>query len=370
MARRKSLRILGTRGIPAAHGGFETFAERLALYLTEKGWEVTVYCQRQQGEPIEDTWQGVHRVRFPGRFTGPQGTMVFDWRSVRHAARFDDPCLVLGYNTAGFLWPLRRRGIPLIINMDGMEWQREKWGLLAKTWLWLNEKAGVHLANVVIADHPEIRNHLSRIVSAQRIDMIPYGADTIDDADPGHLERWGVEPDEYLLLVARLEPENSIEEFVRAFSAERRGRRLLVIGPFFPSTYRYHRRLQSVASEEVVFPGVVYERGPLASLRRFARLYLHGHRVGGTNPSLVEALGAGSAILAHDNRFNRWVAADAARYFDSCATCERQLSALLGDDAAIRGLRAAARANFAERFTWDTILLQYEELLERVRAGG
>lgn len=129
----KSLRILGSRGIPAAHGGFETFAEHLSLYLVNRGWRVIVYCQDNAAGPIfEDTWKGVERVHIPVEQDGPKGTIIFDWKATVHAARFSDLCLTLGYNTAIFCTLFRLKGVPNIINMDGIEWKRGKWGLLLK----------------------------------------------------------------------------------------------------------------------------------------------------------------------------------------------------------------------------------------------
>lgn len=155
----KRLSILGTRGVPAAHGGFETFAERLSLFLVERGWDVTVYCQ-EDGEPsiVEDTWHGVRRVRVSVSQSGAKGTVVFDWIATKHAARNGGLCLTLGYNTAVFCTLLRLKGTPNIINMDGIEWRRPKWGRAEQAWLYLNEWAGCWLGNHLIADNPGIKD--------------------------------------------------------------------------------------------------------------------------------------------------------------------------------------------------------------------
>ena len=156
-----TLRILGTRGVPAAHGGFETFAEQLALYLVRRGWRVIVYCQEDGTGPIsEDTWQGIERVTIPVSQSGPKGTILFDWKSIRHAGQHRDLCLTLGYNTAVLCAWLRLKGVRNLFNMDGMEWRRAKWGKPAKTWFWMNEWAACWLGNHLVADHPEIARHL------------------------------------------------------------------------------------------------------------------------------------------------------------------------------------------------------------------
>ena len=134
--------ILGTRGVPAAHGGFETFAEYLALYLVKRDWKVTVYCQQDEAGIIhEDNWHGVHRVHIPVTSQGPFGTIIFDWKSTLHASGKKDLILTLGYNTALFCVLYRMRGLTNLINMDGIEWKRAKWSRPIKIWFWLNENS-------------------------------------------------------------------------------------------------------------------------------------------------------------------------------------------------------------------------------------
>ncbi|MBI2733759.1 MAG: DUF1972 domain-containing protein, partial [Aquabacterium sp.] len=166
----KTLRILGTRGIPAAHGGFETFAEHLALYLRDRGWRVIVYCQEVgQAPTVHDTWQGIERVRISVPGDNSLSTMRFDWLSILDAAKHDDLCLTLGYNTAIFNAVLRLKGIPNIFNMDGIEWIRAKWSKPAKTWFWMNDWFGCWLGNHLIADNPAIKTHLMTRVPADKI---------------------------------------------------------------------------------------------------------------------------------------------------------------------------------------------------------
>src|SRR3546814_7109395 len=142
----KTISRLGTRGFPAGHGGFETFAARLAPYLVSRGWQVTVYCQEEgSGNIFEDDWEGVHRVNIPVTGEGPASTIRFDWNSTTHFVSQREPgiALTLGYNTALFCARLRIRGIPTLLNMDGMEWKRDKWSFHARCWLWLNARAEI-----------------------------------------------------------------------------------------------------------------------------------------------------------------------------------------------------------------------------------
>ncbi len=362
---RRTLRILGIRGIPAAHGGFETFAEYLALYLAGRGWDVTVYCQEDgTGPQFEDTWQGIRRVRIPVSQSGPKGTIVFDWRATLHAARSRELCLTLGYNTAVFCALLRARGIPNLINMDGIEWARAKWGAVAKTWFWLNDWAGCWLGNHLVADHPQIKAHLQTRVAAGKITAIPYGADEISAAPEAPVRALGLEPGRYLTLIARAEPENSILEVVQGFSSQPRGFRLVVLGNYQEGN-AYHRAVRAAAGPEISFVGAIYDKAVVQALRFHSAAYVHGHQVGGTNPSLVEALGAGNPVIAHDNRFNRWVAGEGALYFEGANGFAECLAQVLGQPAVRAAMAAHSRNRFHEAFTWPDVLAQYEQLLTR-----
>jgi glycosyltransferase involved in cell wall biosynthesis len=370
MSNARRLRILGTRGIPARHGGFETFAEALALHLAARDWQVTVYCQAAgRGAPRSESWRGVELVHIPVSLSGALATALFDWRASLHAARRPGLVLTLGYNTAAFCAIHRLAGVPNLINMDGIEWRRAKWSAPMRAWLWLNERAGCWLGDHLVADHPSIAAHLATRTAPHRITTIPYGADSVTDADEAPVRALGLTPGRYATLVARPEPENSVLEIVRAFGRRPRGVALAVLGAYDPA-HPYHARVLAAAGPEVRFLGPLYDRATVRALRFHSLLYCHGHQVGGTNPSLVEALGAGNPVLAHDNRFNRWVAGEAACYFDGEQQCAEALDRLLGDPAALAALGRASRARHAAAFTWKAVLAAYEALLERWLPGG
>lgn len=360
----KTLRILGTRGVPAAHGGFETFAEHLALYLIAHGWRVVVYCQEDgAGSVFEDDWQGVARVHIPVEQTGPKGTIVFDWKATAHAAQFGDLCLTLGYNTALFCSLLRIKGIPNLINMDGIEWSRAKWGTIAKTWFWLNDWAGCWLGNHLVADHPKIKVHLSSRVREDKITMIPYGADAVTDAPADAVRALGLEPGRYLTVIARAEPENSLMEIVSGFSRRQRGYQLAVLGKYEPEKNAYHRAVIEAAGPEVLFFGAIYDKAVVRALRFHSVAYIHGHQVGGTNPSLIEAMGAGNPVIAHDNQFNRWVAGDSAKFFVNADECADRLDEVLSQPEVLAEMKAGILQRYQEAFTWEKVLADYETLL-------
>lgn len=268
-------------------------------------------------------------------------------------------------NTAIFNLLQRANRQVNIINMDGIEWRRNKWGPIAKTWFWLNERAGCWIGNHLVADHPRIKDHLATRISADKITMIPYGGDEVLSAEASLLAPYGIEPGGFSVIIARPEPENSFLEMVRAFSSKKRDHKLVVLGNFVPERNAFHKKVMNAASDEVIFPGAIYEAAVVQALRFHSRFYLHGHRVGGTNPSLVEALGAGCAVIAHDNHFNRWVAGPQAAYFKDEAECAALFDRLLTDNLAVQHMKEASRLRFYERFTWDQVLREYEALLSR-----
>jgi glycosyltransferase involved in cell wall biosynthesis len=376
---RRSLAILGVRGVPAAHGGFETFAARLAPHLARDNWCVRVYCQEArdtmstpESRPIwQTTWEGVTRIHIAVPSDTAVNSIRFDWMCISHVLKArPDAVLILGYNTAVFAARLRLAGIPTVMNMDGMEWKRAKWGPLEKTWLYVNERAGCRLAHHLVADHPQIGLHLQKRSVASKITVIPYGAELIGAGeDEDILSQYGVRSKQFATVIARAEPENSILEMIRAFSAKRRNIQLLVLGYYYPRKVEYHASVMRAASSEVTFPGAIFDRPVVAALRRHSLFYMHGHQVGGCNPSLLEAMGAGNAVLAHDNRFNRWVVGRGALFFSDAASCERALDEVMLPSFQLDRYGDLNRQRAREVFAWNEVLASYTELLDAASSG-
>jgi glycosyltransferase involved in cell wall biosynthesis len=358
--------MLGTRGVPARHGGFETAAENIGRYLIEQGWRVIVYCQADgPGSITVDNWDGFERVIVPVRTSGPASTVEFDWKSARHAARTGDSCLLFGYNTAGVNVLQRLHGSPLVINMDGIEWQRERWSRSQRAFLLANERIARRIADDLIADHPEIERYLTRRTPAEKITMIPYGADAVTGAPTNPIRDLGLEPGNYFTLVCRPVPENSILQIVKGYSRRQRGTKLVVLGDYLPDEEPYHRAVLEAAGPEVVFAGAIFDHDLTQALRFHSVGYLHGHTVGGTNPSLVEAMAAGNPVIAHNNPYNRWVAGDAGLYFDTEDDVDLRIEQLLSSPDLRTALSRNSRERHAANFTWDLIGAAYERLLSK-----
>ncbi|MFT4213698.1 MAG: DUF1972 domain-containing protein [Microbacterium sp.] len=363
---KKTVRILGTHGVPAAYGGFETAAENVGLFLRDHGWRVIVYCQLEGNGPIRtDVWKGIERVLIPEPHDGWRGTSAFDLTSIRHATRQHvdgDVWLTFGYNTGVLDVLPRLRGIPNVINMDGMEWTRRRWGLAKQAILLGNERLAGLVGNVLIADHPVIARYLRRHFGARRVQTITYGAHEVTDAPTSAVRDMGLTPGGYGIVVCRPIPENSILQIVSAWSREHRGMPLVVVGPYGGED-PYHLKVRAAASEEVIFPGPIFDAERLGALRFHSAVYLHGHTVGGTNPSLVEAMAAGNAVIAHRNPYNTWVAGDQSAYFDSEEDLAAVLSRVLPDAQRRKRMGAAVRQRFLDEFTWEKIGSEYEYAL-------
>lgn len=361
-----TVRILGTHGVPAAYGGFETAAENIGLHLRDQGWNVDVYCQLPGvGRTKTDDWNGLTRTLIHEPKEGWRGTAAFDLTAVRHAMAAHEPgdvWLTFGYNTGVYDVVPRLRGIPNVINMDGMEWTRKRWGPVKQGILLANERFAGMVGDVLVADHPVIAAYLSRHFGRSRVRMITYGAYEVSNAPTAPVRELGLTPGRYGIVVCRPIPENSVLEIVTAWSSRQRGMQLVVVGPYDGSD-PYHSRVRAAASREVVFPGAVFDPARLQALRFHAAVYVHGHTVGGTNPSLVEAMAAGNAIVAHDNPYNTWVAGPENAYFSDVATLDRSLSDVLADRDRRGRMGAASRARFRDEFTWARIGSQYERAL-------
>lgn len=357
------LLILGTRGIPNRNGELETFAERLALYLTQRGWRVTVYCQGKEDRLTYSIWRGINLVHIPVPKSNSFWSVLFDLKAAHHAARQEGLILTLGYNTAAFSLLYRLKNRVNMTNMNGMEWLKGKWNALEKSWLYANERCAALFSNYLIAEHPEIEHYLRTEVRTNKpISVIPSAAEAVTEADETLLEQYNLVPQKYSLLNAMPEPENSILEIVSAFSQRKRNMNLVVTGRYMPHKNDYHRQVLESASDEVMFVGKIRDREVLKSLQYYNSLYLHGHQMGGNKTSLIEAMSASNPILAHDNYFNSWVVGNNAVYFKDAVDCDVKLTQLLEDKQKLQTMSRNSLAQYYAKFADDKDLKAHEEL--------
>jgi glycosyltransferase involved in cell wall biosynthesis len=357
--------ILGARGIPARYGGFETFAEKLAVGLAERGFQMTVFCEGREGQPPA-RFHGVELRYHSAPALGPLQTIAYDLKCLWSARRGFDVVYMLGYGVAPFCALPRLWRTTVWINPDGVEWARAKWNAFAKLYFRCMEWFAVRAASRVLADAEAIAAHLERRHGPLRAcSVIPYGCEIVKvPPDAAMLRNRGLEAYDYFLVVCRLEPENHVLEILEAFRKSHSKRQLVIVGNNQVST-PYVKQLRSVRDPRIRMIGTVYDAPLLTTLRSCAFAYLHGHSVGGTNPSLLEAMGCANLILAHDNAFNRETLGDEGLYFRTTEDLAATINAVESRPEDLERLRVGARERATARYNWSDVIDRYAELLRQ-----
>jgi glycosyltransferase involved in cell wall biosynthesis len=359
--------IAGTRGIPNNYGGFEQCAEFLSVLLVKKGHEVTVYNTHYH-DFREDTFSGVHlQRRFnPEQTIGTPGNFIYDFLCMRHAFRHQfDILLVLGYTTASVFYPFMNfRNSELITNMDGLEWKRDKWNNLVKKLAKWFERLGARYSPHLVADNEKIREYLWNTYERSST-FIPYGCEVFKQPDEKVLTRYGLRAGRYSILIARMEAENNIEMILDGYAASGEPGRLIVVGSVVTP---YGKKLLERYSRHplIEFKGGIYDLNDLNNLRYFSKYYFHGHSVGGTNPSLLEAMASGAFIVAHDNEFNRAILDKDALYFSDVMSLKKILDHPPFEEIRIKSAIKNNIEKVVQVYNWDRIAEQYESLFNQV----
>ena len=363
--------ILGTRGIPAAYSGFETAAEELASRLSRRGHDVVVYCRPHVVDRNLAAYKGARLVHLPTIQNKYLDTFVHTLLSSWHAARITRPDVALFFIAGNS--PLcritRAAGIPTLINIDGLDSDRQKWPAPAKAYLRFAERAAPHFADQAITDSHAVADTFHRRYG-RRVGVVPYGVE-----DPGHdgrqaLDDLGLEPRRYILFVGRLEPENNphllVEAFSRIDTLRARGMKLVIVGGA-PYAGDYIRQVRRTADPRVVFPGYVFGRR-YWELQRHAYAFCAPTGVGGTHPVILEAMAAGNCVLVNDHPPNAETVGDAGIYFsgrEGVDSLSAQLRRLLDDEDLVAEYRGRARRRAAS-FSWEAVTDEYEQLLTAV----
>jgi glycosyltransferase involved in cell wall biosynthesis len=366
--------ILGTRGIPAQYGGYETLAWELSSRLAARGHDVTVYCRRGRTDESLRVPPGVRR-RFVPFLRGKY------FETVTHSAvsavdclhRDYDAVLVVNAANAVFAWLPRLRGAGVALNVDGVERQRSKWGVAGRTWYRLGERLALIFPHEIVSDAQVIHDYYSERYHRDTT-LIAYGATLLDRDAPWDLSYLGfgdVESEQYLLYVSRLEPENQAHLVIQAYRDVPGRLPLLIVGDA-PYATEYKAELQRLAAPDprVRLLGGVYGRG-YHDLQRRALAYIQATSVGGTHPALIEAMGAGNLVLAYGSPENVEVTAGCSRLWTTSDELRAVLTRVVGhaDDTADNELRRLARERVAEVYSWDAVSGAYEALLGRLAAA-
>jgi len=362
--------ILGTRGIPASYGGFETFAEHLSTRLVARGHEVTVYCRAHYVTPRQLEFHGVRLQVLPTIRHKYFDTVIHTFLSALHAApkRFD-AALICNAANAPFAPIMRLTGTPVAINVDGLEHKRKKWGWLGRRYYRLAEYLSTILPNEMVTDAQVIQDYYHVHHKAPST-MIAYGSEVERRPDRATVRKWRVEPNRYVLYVSRLEPENNARLVIEAFKRVRTAYRLLIVGDA-PYAEQYIRDLKARAKgdKRIIFTGFVFGQDYRA-LQQNAYCYVHATEVGGTHPALLEAMGYGNCVLTLATPENIEVVGDAGiPYADEFDLAEK-LQRVLRDGSLVHAYRNRAQLRVKTHYDWDHVVNKYEELFARMSGSS
>ncbi|MHA6693427.1 DUF1972 domain-containing protein [Homoserinimonas sp. A520] len=361
--------MIGTRGVPAAYGGFETAIEEIGKRLAARGHQVVVYCRGNADKPA--SYLGMRLVHLPAIRIKAAETLSHTALSVGHAITGGRPDAAFVFNAANapFLPLLRARGVPTAVHVDGLEWKRGKWGRMGRRYYRAAERMAVRYGDALIADAQGIADYYYERF-AVATELLTYGATILTDPGSDLVSGLGLEPGKYHLVVARFEPENHVEVIVEGYHKSDCDLPLVVVGSA-PYSAAYTRSIDAIAASDprIRMLGGVWDQALLDQLYSNSLTYLHGHSVGGTNPSLLRAMGAGASVIAYDVGFNREVAGSDGGYFTNAESLRLLLDE--AEDSATQhltmGRNMQGRAQLL--YDWDAVAAGYENLAERLADG-
>jgi len=373
-----SIAIIGSRGIPNRYGGFEKFTDVISTELAKKGYKIYVGCEYMPNIKYSK-YKSVNLFYFP--IKPPNRNLLrmlyeflYDGYSLVWASRNADYVYMLGYSAAIFFFIPKLFGKKLLINPDGIEWKRNKFNPVIRFLLKLSERIAVFWANEVIADSKEIKKYLDNKYNINSI-YISYGVSEVKKVEwdskklPESLRNGiNINPG-YYLVVARLEPENNIEIIVEGYLKSKTEKLLIIVGNF--ADHRYERKIEDIIDsapkdKKIIFTGGIYNPELLNMLRQNCYAYIHGHSVGGTNPSLLEAMVSKNLIIAHDNVFNREVCGNSALYFGDSDELKDSFDLVELNQFNHLKLKEGVFNRVQKVYSWEKIVNQYDSLITSV----
>jgi glycosyltransferase involved in cell wall biosynthesis len=354
--------IIGTRGIPNYHGGFEQFAEFFSVYARQKGHDIFVY--NSHNHPfIEETFKGVRIIKCydPEKTIGTIGQFFYDFNCIKDTRRRSfDIILQLGYTSSSVWgWLLPKKTI-IVTNMDGLEWKRSKYSKGVQKFLLKAEKWAVKTSDYLISDSLGIRSYIKDKYKMDS-EFIAYGACVFKPTDEAIIKSNGITSNQYFSLIARMEPENNIEVILDGYAMSNSPYPFYVIGNYENTKFGRYLRDKFKNHKKIYFLGAIYDLNFLNHLRYHSRLYFHGHSVGGTNPSLLEAMGSGALIVAHNNVFNKAILEDDAFYFKSADEVSKTILSITKDEHA--GKISNNFTKIITQYSWEIINKKYLNFL-------
>lgn len=358
--------IMGIRGIPANYGGFETFAENLATRLVSLGHEVTVYGRSNIIDYSEKYYKGVRIKILPTISHKYLDTVVHTFVCMMNSffIKYD---IVFVCNSANALFTIipRLTCKPVVLNVDGLEWKRQKWNWAGKTFYKVSEFLATIIPNAIVTDALDVQRYYHIKFNKQSI-FIPYGAPEEKACTTRVLEKFGLEADDYVLYVSRMEPENNAHRVVKAFERVKTDKKLVMVGDA-PYSTAYIANLKKTKDARIVFTGYVFGEG-YKELQSNAYFYIQATEVGGTHPALVEGMGYGNCVLANDVPEHHEVLGDTGVYFSKTDDVDltEKLQYLLDNPHIVQQHRSMVLAHVRNKYCWRRITEQYEELFKKI----
>lgn len=363
--------MIGTRGVPARYGGFETAVEEIGRRLVERGHRLTVFCRHVDGTERLRSYLGMDLVYLPKVRHKALETLSHTGASVVHEVIRDRADVALLFNAANavFLPMLRAGRVPVATHVDGLEWRRAKWGPTGRRYYRLAESLAVRWSDALIADAAGIADYY-RVEFGATTHEIAYGAPILGDIGSEKLGELGLEPRGFHLVVARFEPENHVELIVRGYSQSSASLPLVVVGSA-PYAGEYTKSIESLAAADprLRLVGGVWDQQLLDQMYTNAVSYIHGHSVGGTNPSLLRAMGAGAPTVAYDVSFNSAVLGENGRLFRSAGELARLIQDVEADPSENESIGRRLQARASQTYTWDSVTEAYDALCRELSAG-
>lgn len=356
--------VIGTVGLPAQYGGWETLSEQLVTYL-DREYEISVYCSSKSYTSQPKKYGNADLIYLPLKANGVQ-SIPYDIVSMLHAYRKNDVLVILGVSgciALPFIKMLTKKKI--VVNIDGYEWKRAKWSPLAKKFLKFSEAVAVKYSDAVVTDNQVLQDYV-RSEYGRESTLIAYGGDqaktrALVESDR---ERYPFLRSPYAFSVCRIEPENNIHIIVEAFHAS--GLPLVIVGNWKQSEYGKALQDKYSSADNLHLLDPIYNGDELSPLRSNATIYIHGHSAGGTNPSLVEAMWLSLPIIAFDVSFNRASTEDSAKFFDSSESLIAHASMLFADETARTALSEKMHEVAVRRYRWEGVSSQYDKLFKQL----
>jgi len=361
--------LIGTRGVPANYGGYETCVEELGKRLAERGHDVTVYCRASYYTERPATYFGMKLVYLPNIKKKSLDTLSHTFLSIIHAVTHKiDILMVFNVaNTLTFFLP-RLLGKKIAVNTDGFEWKRGKWGRMGKLYYKFSEWLSTKLANRIVADALAMQDYYLQKFGVES-SYIAYGAYNSKSTKPELINKLGVIPGEYFLQITLFRPENNVLLTIEAFKKLNTDKKLLIIGGG-PYQSDYSREIEAAACENIIIPGTIYDKDMINELWCNCFAYIHGNGVGGTNPALLQSMASGSFTIAVNVVFSHEVLDNGGIYYDKNAeSLSIKMNWALENPSLLSEYTEKARHRIKDRYTWDIITDGYEQLFKELQAN-